>query len=265
MNIKKLSLVYALLLLFMVQTVSAIHLEDTGAKVLGIVGKSTIQWSSDAIRGLEKILSVKGETYYDNVLKGYGDDVAEITSKGVGKNAIDPQITNPELLAKHIRDNLGKKDPFGPTLPDSEYLSYFVQTKQGYTKVGAIQDVARGSKNFHNHFYKRHVTGEAISAPLTSFFPTGKQIIINGKLKQLPAAMTDEDLIKLLQETTSVTPTPSGTRLVFNKTGGTSIQGIDETIAVWDTQLEDFITFYPVKGNAVWAWDRDLGEFILQR
>jgi hypothetical protein len=81
-------------------------LQGIKAKILGIVGKSTVQWSSDAIRGLEKMLQVKGETYYEAVLKGYGDAAVKNASEGIARGVVDISKVDPDKVVKYASGSM---------------------------------------------------------------------------------------------------------------------------------------------------------------
>jgi len=121
------------------------------------------------------------------------------------------------------------------------------------------------------HAYLRHVRGyEMEDAGITTFWPLGQKIIVNGRAKQLPKVFrNEEELVEFLKEVVErVSKNPEYVSEKFFKNGvpkttvelefplekfGIKIDGIDQIHLSFSFEDGEFVlkTAYPTKGWAV--------------
>ena len=129
--------------------------------------------------------------------------------------------------------------------------------------LNAVDDEAKNIKwvtlDGRNHYAGRHIDGSLDKDKFTTFFPTGKTIARDSS-KTLPNSMTTEQVDDLLFDGLKNSK-PERVRDYLEYTYNPGKYGIDE-IKIRTTLSGEVFTYFPTKGENVFAWNPDLKQWV---
>ena len=124
--------------------------KNTLKKIAETVRNSSVRWTDDALKGLEKIITLKGVKYYDDILKKYPDLAIKNASEGIAKGRADISKLDPEKIVKYADNWNG--NPFSTEAEIHELHYMYTSNGPGIvTKVGGsnIERMGVMKKGYH--------------------------------------------------------------------------------------------------------------------
>jgi len=206
----------------------------------------------------------------NKLLKGGEEEAAQLTIKSAGRGIIHSGDTLAEdNLGRLIFEN--KKAGLGNIIEEeseNKIVKAFASKDNSITKTMNGQALEKPVENFtfmtterKTHIVNRHFNGSIAvgDTEVTTFFPTGQTININGKTKTLENKMTLENLDELTEETLKESPILSDS-LIYRKQ--VNKYGIRTMEVIVNKNNGKILTAHPIDGEAIWRWDRDSQDFV---
>ncbi|MDI3474994.1 MAG: hypothetical protein PWQ79_226 [Thermococcaceae archaeon] len=212
---------------------------------------------------------------FDDIVK-HGDDAAkaldDLVRAGVSKEAVEETVKHGATI-KEIKEGVKKF---------AEKSSSFAVSNSGNRYKVVLEKGAELEKGGLLHAFLRHVWGYEMTSPrkpVTTFWPLGQKIIDpeTGRVVQLPKVFKDEsELREFLDEVVERALKDPDYQKEFFKNGvpnrnfgipvdlkklGLHVDGVDVVQLEFRFEKGEFVlkTVYPVKGSAVWEYNRYLG------
>lgn len=206
---------------------------------------------------------------FDDIVK-HGDDAAkaldDLVSAGVSTEAVEEAVKHGATI-KGVKEGVERfAEKSSSFIVENGGRKYKVVLEKGTERSGLL------------HAFLRHVWEyEMTSKPVTTFWPMGQKIVVNGQVKQLPRVFRDErELREFLNDVVKKTLKDPEYRKQFFKNGapnrkfgisvdlkklGMHVDGIDVVRLEFKFEKGEFVlkTAYPEKGSAVWEYNRYLG------
>ncbi|ALV62437.1 hypothetical protein ADU37_CDS07380 [Thermococcus sp. 2319x1] len=173
-----------------------IKLVKKGATKIGVTSKIyRVLKNAKIIDNADNVLT-KFTHIFDDIAK-YGDDAADaldnLLGRGITSDAIENTVKHGVTL-KALREGIEKADRHF----SRKFSTVWTPLWGSAYKVGDVSDsmitIPRGNERMGLiHSFLRHIWGyEAEVKPMTSFWPIGQRVTINGKTLQMPKVFKDE-------------------------------------------------------------------------